>query len=435
MADMIFHPDFKTRPYWWDAYAPTPLPEIALPRDIPVLIVGAGYAGISAAIELNRAGIDCLVIDAEEPGFGGSTRNGGMVSGGVNVGKGLVAPAPSPEEVGPLLSDAAEAFDHIDTLIAREGIDCGWTKSGYFLGAWCRSHFDGMAKKIGLLNGHARSEARIVPEDQQRAEIGSDYYRGGMVIERAAHLHPALYYKGLLGIAARRGIAIASRTPALRINPVTAGFSVETPRGTIHAGHVIIATNGYTGDATPGLKRRVVPVNSYIIATEELPDGLAAAISPQNRSFADTRRMLSYYRLSPDGKRLIFGGRAKYAPVDPREAAPILYQFMTDRFPDLRGIRITHAWTGNVAFTIDEVPHMGLFEGLHYALGCNGSGVAMMTWLGYQTARKIVGGPNRINAFDRPTLPSHPLYRGDPWFLPMIGAWFQAKDWIDRRFN
>jgi len=435
MKVSIFHPEFQTRPYWWDAFTPHPLPELELPHAARVVVIGSGYAGLSAAIELSRNGIGCIVLDANEPGFGGSTRNGGMVSGGVNVGKGYVAKALAPEQAIPFLEDAADAFGYIEDLIARENIDCGWTKSGYFLGAWSTKHFLDMQKKVDILNAHASADAYLVPPDRQREEIGSDYYRGGLVIGRAAHLHPALYFKGLLNIAKRLGIPIASKTPVIQLDEVGTGWDVKTPRGTIKARDVIIATNGYTGAVTPELKRRVVPVGSYIIATEELPDGLAEAISPRNRSIADTRRVLTYYRLSPDRKRLIFGGRAKFAPTELKEAAQILHGFMTDRFPELKSIRLTHAWTGNVAFTVDEMPHMGKFGNLHYALGCNGSGVAMMSYLGHQTARKIAGRINRTCAFDRPEFPDHPLYNGNPWFLPLIGTYFRSRDWLDRQLD
>jgi glycine/D-amino acid oxidase-like deaminating enzyme len=402
---------------------------------VRVAIIGAGYAGLSAAIELHRNGIDCVVLDANEPGFGGSTRNGGMVSGGVNVGKRYLAPALSETEAAPFLGDAADAFTAIEDVIARDNIACHWTKSGYFLGAWCKSHFDAMAKKVSFLNRHAMSEAFVVPRERQREEIGSDYYHGGMVVGRAALLHPALYFKGLLDIAARLGISVHSKTPVSKLVAQGSSWRLESMRGAVEAGDVIIATNGYTGDATPQFKRRVVPVGSYIIATEELDPALAKSLSPKNRSFADTRRVLTYYRLSPDGKHLIFGGRAKFGMTDPVETAPILYRFMTDRYPRLRGTRITHAWTGNVAFTFDEMPHMGKFDNLHYALGCNGSGVAMMTYLGRQTARKIAARANAVCAFDRPDFPSHPLYSGDPWFLPWIGRYFRFRDWLDRRLT
>ncbi len=431
----IFHKDFKAQPFWWEAHKPSALSELTLPREARVVIVGAGYAGLSAALELTALGLDCVVLDANEPGFGASTRNGGMVSGGVNVGKRYMSKPMPADEAAPFMADAADAFTLIEDLITREKIDCGWTKAGYFLGAWCKSHYDDMAKKVAHLNAAAKSDSYLVPQERQREEIGSDYYRGGMVVGRAAHLHPALFFKGLLELCQKRGVKIASETPVTKLTQNTTGWSVETPRGTITAGDVIIATNGYTGDITPQFKRRVVPVGSYIIATEELPPDLAASLSPKNRSFADTRRVLTYYRMSPDKRRLIFGGRAKFGHTDPVETTPILYQFMTDRYPQLKGVKITHAWTGNVAFTLDEMPHMGKFDNLHYALGCNGSGIAMMTYLGQQTARKVAGKSNRVCAFDRPEFPDHPLYNGSTWFLPVVGRYFRARDWIDRRLG
>jgi glycine/D-amino acid oxidase-like deaminating enzyme len=435
MKDVIFHQDFKAVPFWWEAHKPIALPEIKLPRESRVAIVGAGYAGLSAALELSKQGLDCVVLDANEPGFGGSTRNGGMVSSGANVGKRYMSKPMPAEQAAPYLADAADAFTLIEDLITREKIKCGWTKSGYFLGAWCKSHFDDMAMKVATLNAAADSGCYLVPPERQREEIGSDYYRGGMVVGRYAHIHPALYFKGLLDICTRRAVQIASKTPVTRLTETATGWSVETPRGTIQAGDVIVATNGYTGDITPQLKRRVIPVGSYIITTEELPADLATALSPKNRAISDTRRVLTYYRLSPDGKRMIFGGRAKFGHTDPVETAPILYRFMIDRFPQLKGVKITHAWTGNVAFTLDELPHMGKFKNLHYALGCNGSGIAMMSYLGQQTARKVAGKANRICAFDRPEFPSHPLYTGNTWFLPWVGRYFRTRDWIDRQLG
>lgn len=429
----IFAKGFKARPFWWEGYEPQALPEKPLPTECRVVIVGAGYAGLSAALELHKQGLECVVLEAAEPGFGGSTRNGGMVSSGANVGKRYMSPAMSDSEAMPFLADAGDAFALIEELISGEDINCGWHRDGYFVGAWCKSHFEAMAHKAELLNAAGPSGAYVVPRERQREEIGSDYYRGGMVIERSGHLHPALFFKGLLNACSKRGAAIHSKTEVTKLTETAGGWLVETPRGTIKAGDVIIATNGYTGGVTPQFKRRVVPVGSYIIATEELDPALAKSLSPKNRSIADTRRVLTYYRLSPDGRRMIFGGRAKFGHTDPVETAPILYRFMTDRFPQLKDSKITHAWTGNVAFTIDELPHMGKFDNLHFALGCNGSGIAMMTYLGQQTARKIAGRSNRQSAFDQPEFPDHWLYNGNTWFLPWIGRYFRTRDWIDRR--
>jgi glycine/D-amino acid oxidase-like deaminating enzyme len=272
----------------------------------------------------------------------------------------------------------------------------------------------------------------MVSRQRQREEIASDYYYGGMIVERSASLHPALYYKGLLDACRRRGIAVCAEAAVEGITRNGAGWRVATRRGSLEAGDVVIATNGYTGALTPSLRRRVVPIASHIIATEELPADLARSLIPKGRTLSDTKRVLCYYRMSPDGKRMVFGGRARFAKIDQRLSATILYQYMTGRFPQLRGTRITHGWTGNTAFTLDALPHMGEDQGLHYALGCNGSGIAMMTYLGCQTARKIARAANYACAFDSPEFPDHPLYTGTPWFLPLVGGYYRLRDRLDR---
>lgn len=436
MADSaIFHPDFKPMPYWWEAYQPTAQDPVDLPPRVRVAIVGGGYGGLSTALEAAKHGIDCVVLEAAELGFGASTRNGGGVSGGVNIGKSFSGKTLDPESdrARAVLVDGADAFSLIERLIVEEDIACHWNRTGRFVGAWTPAHYASQANKIALLNDAARSEAYMVPRDRQREEMARDYYYGGMVVERSANLHPALYYKGLLDACRARGVPVCARAGVQRINRRDNGWQVVTARGSVAADEVVIATNGYTGDITPELKRRVVPLASHIIATEELPPNLAASLIPKRRTLADTRRVLCYYRMSPDGKRMIFGGRARFTPVTPQQSAPILHRFMTDRFPQLRGTRITHAWTGNIAFTLDALPHMGRQDGMHYLLGCNGSGVAMMTYLGWQTARKIAGVANQPTAFDTEEFPTHPLYTGNPWFLPAIGGWYRLRDEVDRR--
>ena len=367
-------------------------------------------------------------------GEGASTRNGGAVSGGVNVGKSFSGkPAEiDPERAGRMLSDAYDAFALVERLIEEERIDCFWQKRGRFVGAWTLKHFSYQETRLNSLNDNAQSGAYMVPRECQRDEIASDYYYGGMVVERSASLHPALYYKGLLGACRRRGIAICAAASVEGINRSGAGWRVATSRGELEAGDVVIATNGYTGTLTPRLRRRIVPIASHIIATEELPDDLAASLIPKGRTLSDTKRVLCYYRMSPDGKRMVFGGRARFTQAEPFLCARVLYGYMTERFPQLRGARITHGWTGNTAFTLDALPHMGEDEGLHYALGCNGSGIAMMTYLGYQTARKIARAANYACAFDGPEFPDHALYSGNPWFLPVIGGYYRLRDRLDR---
>jgi glycine/D-amino acid oxidase-like deaminating enzyme len=405
-----------------------------VPRAARVAIVGGGYAGLSAALELSKHGIDAVVFERGALGEGASTRNGGAVSGGVNVGKSFSGkPAEiDPERAGRMLSDAYDAFALIERLIEVEAIDCCWQKRGRFVGAWTPTHFAYQQSRLASLNDNAQSGAYMVPREHQRDEIASDYYYGGMVVERSASLQPALYYKGLLDACRRRGIAICAAASVDSIERNGAGWRIATSRGTAEAGDVVIATNGYTGALTPSLRRRIVPIASHIIATEELPDDLAGSLIPNGRTLSDTKRVLCYYRMSPDGKRMVFGGRARFTQVDPLLSARVLYGYMTERFPQLQGVRITHGWTGNTAFTLDALPHMGEDEGMHYALGCNGSGIAMMTYLGHQTARKIARAANYACAFDSAEFPDHPLYSGNPWFLPLVGGYYRLRDRLDR---
>jgi len=430
----ILHRDFTATPYWWEAYRPSAGEPVEVPRSARVAIVGGGYAGLSAALELAKAGIDAVVLEANELGFGASTRNGGAVSGGVNVGKSFTGRAVDidHDRVERILSDAGDAFALIDRLIGEERIDCCWEKPGRFVGAWTKKHFEAQTGRLALLNAAAQSGAFMVSRGHQREEIASDYYHGGMVVERSGKLHPALYYQGLLEACRRRGVAVCATAAVSRIARAGRAWRVETARGEVAAGDVVIATNGYTGDLTPALRCRVVPIASHIIATEELPADLACSLIPKGRTLSDTRRVLCYYRMSPDGRRMVFGGRARFTQVDAAVSAPILHRYMTGRFPQLRGVKVTHAWTGNTAFTLDALPHMGESDGLHYCLGCNGSGVAMMTYLGWQTARKIARAANYACSFDTPDFPGHPLYSGNPWFLPAVGGWYRLRDRLDR---
>ena len=430
----ILHPDFVPAPYWWEAYRPSAGELVEVARTARVAIVGGGYAGLSAALELAKQGIDAVVLEAAELGFGASTRNGGAVSGGVNVGKSFTGRVIDIDRARAerVLSDAGDAFGLIDRLIGEEQIDCFWEIPGRFVGAWTKAHFEAQSRRLGLLNAAAQSGAYMVPAERQREEIDSRYYHGGMVVERSGKLHPALYYKGLLEACRRRGVSVCAKATVARIARVGNGWQVDTSRGEVAAGDIVIATNGYTGTLTPALRRRIVPIASHIIATEELPPDLASSLIPKGRTLSDTRRVLCYYRMSPDGRRMVFGGRARFTQVEAAISAPILHRYMTARFPQLRGAKVTHAWTGNTAFTLDALPHMGQSEGLHYCLGCNGSGIAMMTYLGWQTARKIARAANYACSFDTADFPDHPLYSGNPWFLPAIGSWYRLRDRLDR---
>lgn len=432
-GNMIVADDFKARPFWWEAAPPRQLGEPTPPARASVAIVGGGYTGLTAATELARAGTEVVVLEAEQFGFGASGRNGGHVSSGVNLGKGSTSAARSPMEqsLGPdrhkaLMAEASEAFDALERRIETEQIECDYWRSGRFMGAATKGHYAALEKK---LPGFAATGARMLPRDRQREEIGTDLYHGGMLVDRAGQLHPGRYVQGLADVALRNGVKLAHGVSVTGIERRGAGFAVATDKGEVATDQVLIATNGYTGPLVPWVRRRVIPAASYMIATEELPEDVVSRLIPNRRTIADSRRVLSYYRRSPDGRRILYGGRATLRLGDPATVAPRLHRMMLRVFPELADARVTHAWGGAIAFTFDFLPHLGEHRGVHFCLGCNGSGVAMQSYLGERVARQMLG--RDVSAFDGLNFPTVPFYAGTPWFLPLVTRWYRFRDRLD----
>lgn len=435
MSASILASGFREEPYWWEAFRPQAIAAPALPQRTDVVVVGGGYAGLSAARALADAGVQSVVLEAGDFGSGASTRSGGGVSAGLSVGKSFTGKALAypPELVREVVGSAIAAYRALGALIEREGIDCHFEERGRFLGACAASHYAELKARHAKLAAGGATGLRLIARAEQREEIGSDYYHGGLVFETAGKLHPALFYGGLLAAVRRRNsITLAGQCRATGLARDGEGWRVATSQGELRARHVVVATNGYTGDLVPTLKRRVVPIASHIIATEELPAGLAPKLLPRGRTISETRRVLHYYRLSPDGRRVIFGGRARFTEIPGELRARLLHKALVERFPELAGVKVTHTWQGNVAFTYDALPHAGEIDGLHFVLGCNGSGVSMMPYLGDAVGRAIAGRLHRLPFAEAP-LPAIPFYSGNPWFLPAIGGAFRAMDWFDEK--
>ncbi|QIB34625.1 NAD(P)/FAD-dependent oxidoreductase [Ancylobacter pratisalsi] len=436
MADDIFAEGFKDQPYWWEAAAPeTDLDP--LPSKADAVVIGSGYTGLNAATELARAGLQVVVLDGERLGEGGSTRSGGMVSSGQKLVVGGAIKGTDPELFSRMIGDSTSSFEYLQRLITTEGLDADLKISGRFFGAHARSQFAALHRNGRILAEKTGVSVSFYDRGNQRQAIGSDYYFGGMVVDEYGGLHPGKYHRALRERARASGVMLRSHAKAGPVKDGPNGLKiVPTMRGDILAEHVITSTNGYTRpDGHPDLARRVVPVKSYQIATEPLPADLIETLIPRGRMISDTRRDVIYTRPSPDGTRILFGSRPGLRETTDRAAAPHLYARMTEIFPELRDYKISHAWSGFVAMTVDKVAHMGARDNSDFAVGCNGNGVALMSYLGYQTALKILGQQNRPTSFDREEFAAAPLYSGGPnaWFLPVVAAWYRLQDWYERR--
>lgn len=431
--DDIYAADFKEAPYWWEAAAPETNLD-PLPERVDVVVVGSGYAGLNAATHLARAGRSVVVLDAEGLGAGCSTRSGGMVSSGQKLVVGGAIRGIDPALFARLIGESNESYDYLKTLIATEKLETGLAITGRFFGAHAAKDYETLKRHGALLAEKTGISVHFLPREAQRAAIGSDFYHGGMVIDDYGGLHPGLYHRALRERAKAAGVLLRSHARAGRAMQGENGLKlVPTTRGTIRASNVIVTTNGYTGaEATPQLARRLVPVKSYQIATEPLAPDLLAELIPKARMVSDTRRDLIYTRPSPDGTRLLFGSRPGIFEMSERQAAKRLYARMVTIWPQLRGVKITHSWIGSVAMTADRIAHIGEHDGVTFAAGCNGNGVALMTYLGYQVARKVLGEQNMPSAFDRGDFMAVPLYSDKPWFLPLFTGWYRLRDFLDR---
>ena len=434
MIDPLFTADHKLAPYWLDDAPLAVLPAADLPAETDVAIVGAGYTGLVAALTVARAGRGVTVLDAEDAGFGCSTRNGGQCGAGFKTGfDDLAAEYGKPRAVA-LYREALASLDFLTSFVAEEKIDCDYKHCGRFIGAHAPGHYEEMARKFETNRRELGIECHVVPRSQQRAEIGSDAYFGGGVIPGHTSLHPAKYHRGLLERVLAGATAVHPHTPVINIERAGAGFTVTTARGRIKAGAVIVATNGYTNavGSLPDLSRRVIPIGSYMIATEPLAPGLMDRLMPHDRVTSDTRRVVLYYRASPDRRRILFGGRVALAETDPAISGPRLHAILCEIFPDIARVGISHSWMGFVAYTFDKMPHLGLRDGLHYAMGYCGSGVAMGSYLGHKIAHKLLGDSAGDSAFDDAPFRTRPFYYGKPWFLASAVAWYKFLDRMAR---
>jgi glycine/D-amino acid oxidase-like deaminating enzyme len=421
---------YQERCLWQAQVDPPPASSSPLPSTADVVVMGAGLCGLTAADTVARNGRSVLVLDKEPLGWGSSSRNGGMVIPELKAG-----PATLERKYGPLgprlHREVNEAFDFVEAMLCGSdglgGIECDWSKPGQLYLAHSERHVEELQALADELAA-AGDPAHFVDRAGLAEEIGSEEFSAGVVMERTGAVHPAKLHAGLAARAIAAGAEVHDRTAVIRLERLSSTLRVHTTRGVVDAGQVIVATNAAVDEAVPWLQERVLPVGSFVIATEVLPAEQARSVSPRGRMMVDTKNLLFYWRLTPDG-RMAFGGRRSLDPVEVAEARDFLYESLLRIHPQLAGVAVEFAWGGNVAMTLDRLPHVGLVEGAWFATGCNGSGVGLNTWLGHRLGQ-VVTGVASPPAFTELAFRPIPLRAWRSAYLPLVSRWFT---WQDRR--
>ncbi len=409
-----------------------PVPEV-----VDVVVIGAGFTGLSAARTLAKRGARVAVLEAQTIGWGASSRNGGMVLTGMKLGVKKLISMYGRERTRQMYAASLASIDCVEQIVREEGIDCAFSRCGHLEVACKQKHFDGYQRQAEVIEVEFNHKLRVVPKHELNAEIGSTIYFGGMVDEVSAGCNPARYVAGLARAAMKAGAEIFEHSTVQSVERDSRqgemGWKIVTSRGVIWAHELFVGTSGYTGPATPQLQKKIIPIGSFIITTEVLPKGLAKELSPRDRMIYDSKNYLYYYRVTPDG-RMLFGGRAAFFPETDqtvRRSAELLRQGMIGVYPQLRDARLEYVWGGTLDFAFDIMPHAGQIDGMYYAVGYAGHGVAMATYQGQKIA-EMMAGDTPENPFVGIPFPGAPLgmYNGKPWFLPLAGAWYKVLDWV-----
>lgn len=405
-----------------------------LPEKVDVAVIGGGYTGLSAARTLAKHGANVVVLEAETIGWGASSRNGGMVLTGLKVGMQTIQKRYGREIARRLFQYSLDSIDTVEQLVEEEKIDCGFARDGHLLTANKPKHFDALQEEVEFMQKEFDHPLHLIPKDKQRQEIGSDLYYGALLDPCSGGLNPAQYVAGLARAAEKAGAVLHARARVHRLGRRGSGFVLQTERGPLKAESVLVGTSGYTQGVTKKLQRKIIPIGSFIIATERLSDELAHELSPKKRMIFDFKHYLNYFRLWDN--RMIFGGRAAFFPETPntiQRSAQILRREMIEVYPQLKDVQVEYVWGGTLDFAFDMMTHVGEEDGIYYSLGYAGHGVAMATHSGKTVAEAMLQGTIKQHPFASFDFPGAPLglYSGFPWFLPFAGAWHKFLDWVE----
>lgn len=397
-----------------------------------VAIVGGGFTGLSAARVLAKAGAKVALLEAETVGFGGSGRNGGHLNNGLAHSYGE-AKAHLGEEMARRLYHALDdAVDTVEQIVTEEGIDCAFRRAGKLKLASKPGHVAALRANYELVHREVDPDTAFLDPEELRAEVGEAKFHGAMLSKKAGMMHMGRYVNGLAEVDHRYGATIWEHAPVTGRHRDGQGWRLITPRGSLKAKQVILATGAYTAGPFSWFRRRILSVGSFIVATRPLTEAEIAMTMPGNRTCVTTMNIGNYFRLAPDN-RLIWGGRARFsASSDQRSDAKsgaILRRSLAQTFPHLADVPLDYCWGGLVDMTKDRYPRAGSHDGMLYSMGYSGHGAQMANHMGVILA-KMAMGDLKANPLAGLDWPSIPLYSGKPWFLPMVGMYFKLKDMV-----
>lgn len=433
----------KTTPFWWEEAEPQHGERKIDLTKCSVLIVGSGYTGLSAAITLAEAGqTDVVIVDAMRIGEGASSRNGGQIGNGPKFTLAQATARFGEKRAKEIMDDYAQSMNFMiqRARSLKDPIDLNI--AGTVIAAHSRKDMSKLHDMRNRLAPEARQKLEVFEESEVHKVLKTNIYRGAMVHHDQGTIHPAKYVRALANRARELGVRIVTGWRYKGVQAGGAGHVVRLEDVQDHtvveidAEKVLLGMNGYVGPEVPWLRQRTIPVQSYMIATEEMPYDLLEKLIPNNRAVGDTKHILYYFRRSPDGRRILFGGRARFRNSTEEQGAEGLRKFMEHTFPETKGVSLTHAWHGKVCFAYDFCSHGGrMQDGVYYHSCCNGAGISNQTYHGHRIAEYMLGLPGSDRGAVGSHFPRLYFYNGHPWFLPMVGSWYRFLDRSARWFG
>ncbi len=395
---------------WSATAAPGPvLPALGAATRADVAIVGAGYTGLSAALHLAASGRDCVVLEAADVGEGASGLNGGQVIPGVKYDPDDLERMFG-ERAARMIDTVTSGVDLVFDVIARHSIDCQAVRNGWLQPATSAAALALIEQRVRQWRARG-ADVELLSAAQTARAIGSQRYSGSWIDRRAGTVQPLAFARGLARAALAAGVRVFAHSPALSLRRSAGSWHIETPSGSVTSATVILATNAYTGRLVERLRRTVIPIPSFQVATEVLPASLREHILPGGQAASDTWHLLRYFRVDASG-RLVMGSRGMFSNAPVSRIARHHYRAVREIFPQLEGIRYEYHWGGLVAMTRDHLPHLHELEpGLLAGLGYNGRGVAMATMMGRVLAQWVSGMPAQELGFPVTAVQPIPMHR------------------------